>query len=74
MPAIEHEILGQVQRLRSFYSRAELDSARRRFMSRQPAIRAALDAAAVDPVGRALSTAYLDVFFSIIASDEQFYG
>jgi hypothetical protein len=63
-----------VQRLRSFYSRAELDSARRRFISRKPAIRAALDAATVDPVGRALATAYLDVFFAIIGSDEQFYG
>jgi hypothetical protein len=72
--AIEQEILGQVQRLRSFYSRAEIDSSRRRFISRKPAIRAALEAATVDPVGRALATTYLDVFFSIIGSDEQFYG
>jgi len=72
--AIEKEILGQVQRLRSFYSRAELDSARRRFISRAPAIHATLDAATVDPVGRALAATYLDVFFSIVGSDEQFYG
>jgi hypothetical protein len=72
--AIAQEILGQIQRMRSFYSRAELDSARHRFLSHQPAIRAALAAAAVDPVGRALARAYLDVFFTIIGSDDQFYG
>jgi hypothetical protein len=72
--AIAHEILGQLQRMRSFYSRAELDAARRRFMSRRSTIQAVLDTAAVDPIGRALATAYLDVFFSIIGSDEQFYG
>jgi hypothetical protein len=72
--AIEAEILGQLQRMRSFYSRAELDAARRRFLRRMRDAYAAVAAHDVDAIGRRIITAYLDAFFAILKSDERFYG
>jgi hypothetical protein len=70
---VEIEVLSQVQRTRSLFPRAELDTVRRHFLDRKPAVYAALEKASVDPRGRELARAYLDKFFTAIAEDETFY-
>ena len=69
----EIEVLSQVQRTRSLLPRAELDAVRRSFMERKPAVYAVLDQGEVDPKGREIARAYLDAFFSAIATDDAFY-
>jgi hypothetical protein len=69
----EVEVLGQVQRTRSLFPRADLDALRRSFMERKPAVYAALDQAGVDAKGRDIARAYLDSFFKAIADDESYY-
>jgi hypothetical protein len=67
------EVLSQVQRTRSLFSREQLDAERRHFLARRPDVYAALDAAAVDAEGRAIARAYVDAFYGAIAEDEQYY-
>jgi hypothetical protein len=69
----EIEVLSQVQRTRSLFPRAQLDAERQHFISRKPAVYAALDAATVDDKGREIARAYLDAFYAAIADDAQFY-
>lgn len=70
---IEIEVLSQVQRTRSLFSRAELDALRRHFIERKPQIYAALDQAEVDPKGREIARSYVDNFFTAITDEESFY-
>ncbi|MEO6238164.1 MAG: hypothetical protein ABIQ52_14295 [Vicinamibacterales bacterium] len=69
----EVEVLSQVQRTRSLFSRAEIDGLRRGFMERKAAVYAALDSADVDQPGRQGARAYLDAFFKAIGEDQEFY-
>lgn len=66
------DVIAQVQRARSLYSRAELDALRRGFIERKAAAYRAVDGADVDDKGRALARAHLDAFYDAI-SDEHFY-
>src|SRR4051794_34726673 len=70
---IEVEVLAQVQRTRTLYSRTELDRARAAFSARKTQAFQALDASRLDPEGRRVARAYLDAFFAAIESDAAFY-
>jgi hypothetical protein len=70
---VEIEVLSQVQRTRSLFSRAQLDAERKHFVARRPAVYAALAAATVDDKGRDLGRAYLDAFYAAITDDAQYY-
>lgn len=70
---IEVEVLAQVQRARTLFSRADLDRARRAFVARKSQALRAIDAAALDPEGRRIARSYLNAFFSAIESDAAFY-
>jgi hypothetical protein len=71
---IEIEVLSQVQRTRSLYTRAELDALRRSFTERKGTIYAVLNQAAdVDAQGREIARKYLDSFFGAITDDQSFY-
>lgn len=67
------EVLGQLQRTRSLFTRAVLDETRGRFLARKAAAYGTLDDAAVDDEGRTIAREYLDHFFDTIGSDEAFY-
>jgi hypothetical protein len=69
----EVEVIGQVQRTRSLFPRAELDAARQRFAAKKAAIYRALDESGVDPDGARHMREYLDAFFREIESDDRFY-
>jgi hypothetical protein len=69
---VEIEVLSQVQRTRSLFSRAELDAARRYFLQRKPAAYSALAGSGLDPAGREVAREYLDAFFAALG-DEAFY-
>jgi hypothetical protein len=68
----EIEVISQVQRTRSLFTRAELDALRRNFVSRKAAAYEVLDKADVDPAGREIARAHLDAFFKAI-QDDSFY-
>lgn len=70
---VEIEVLSQVQRTRSLFSRAQLDAERKHFVARRSAVYAALAAATVDDKGRAVGRAYLDAFYAAITDDAQYY-
>ena len=59
----ETEVLGQVQRTRSLFPRAELDRARAKFLSKKDEAYAVLARWDVDDRGRQQIRAYLDSFF-----------
>jgi len=67
------EVLGQVQRTRSLFARAELDAARQHFMQKKSDAYRTLDSSNVDPAGKQRIREYLDAFFAAIGSDEAFY-
>jgi hypothetical protein len=67
------EVLSQVQRTRSLFSRARLDALRREFLARKSAAYAAVDHADVDARGRALARAHVDAFFRAIGDAGTFY-
>lgn len=69
----EVEVLGQVQRTRSLFPRAELDAARKRIVAKKADAYRALADAHVDADGRNVIHEYLDAFFRAIETDEQFY-
>jgi len=69
----EIEVLSQVQRTRSLFSRAQLDALRRDFVVRKGAAYAAVDSAAADPRGREIARAHLDAFYNAIGEDRTFY-
>ena len=69
----EIEVLAQVQRTRSLFSRDQLDAARKRFIGKRDDAYRALDDSNVDADGRTIIKDYLDAFFRAIETDEQFY-
>jgi hypothetical protein len=70
-PAIE--VLAQLQRARTLFTRAELDAARQRFMRQKANAYRAVESSTLDAAGREQLTQYLDSFFAVIASDAEFY-
>jgi hypothetical protein len=70
-PALE--VLGQVQRTRSLFTRAVLDATRAYYAGRKGRAYAALAASNADDQGRVIIREYLDSFFAAIESDEAFY-
>jgi hypothetical protein len=69
----EVEVLAQVQRTRSLFSRKELDAARADFMARRNDAYRALETAAIDADGKDHAKRYIDAFFDAIGSDASFY-
>ena len=67
------EVLSQVQRTRSIFARAQLDSERRHFVQHKDAIYRALQGAKVDDRGRQIARSYLDSFFNAIGDETAFY-
>jgi hypothetical protein len=67
------EVLAQLQHTRSWFSRTELDAARRRFLSRKAEAFRALRESGVDERGKEYIERYLTSFFDAIATDEAFY-
>ncbi len=71
---VDVEVLSQVQRTRSLFTRADLDLARRHFLERRRAVYDALADAPLDPRGRELARQHLDAFYAAIENDASFYG
>ncbi len=67
------EVLAQLQRARTLFTRAELDATRRRFLQQKANAYRAVESATIDAAGRQQMTRYLDSFFAAIASDAEFY-
>jgi len=67
------EVLSQVERTRSLFSRATLDQTRAAFNEHKSAAYDALSRVAVDEEGRSTIKEYLDNFFGVIESDDAFY-
>ena len=72
-PEAALEVLGQLQRARTLFTRAQLDAARAEFVSYKDDAYAALTDAQLDDAGRRHAAAYLDAFYAVIESDERFY-
>jgi hypothetical protein len=70
---IETEVIAQVQRTRSLFTRAELDAARADFVAHKPHAYRLLEQASLDPDGRTIARQYLDAFYRAVGSDEAFY-
>lgn len=71
--AREVEVIGQLQRTRSLFSRRLLDETRRRFADKRDAAYSALEAAPLDERGRGHIREYMDAFYREIGTDEDFY-
>jgi len=69
----ETEVLAQIQRTRSLFSRWDLDAARRDFMNHKADAYKALDQSGLDAGGRRIARQYLDSFYRAIATDDAFY-
>jgi len=67
------EVLAQLQRTRTLFTRAQLDAARAEFVRHEEEAYTVLTEAQLDDGGRRQATAYLDAFYSVIESDERFY-
>ena len=67
------EVLAQLQRTRSLFSRADLDVVRRAFVRNKTAAYQALEDSDIDAYGRTSAEAYLDSFFNAIEADAAFY-
>lgn len=67
------EVVSQVQRTRSLFTREQLDATRRRFLDRRDPAYRALDSSPLDDAGRVHIAEYMDAFFQEIGSDEHFY-
>jgi hypothetical protein len=66
---VEVEVLSQLQRTRTLFSRALLDETRRAFLERKTDAFQAVRAAFVDDDGRKLAEAYLTAFFTLLDHD-----
>lgn len=71
--AVRVEVLAQVQRTRTLFTRAVLDDARASFVSARTAIEVAITNADVDERGRDLARQYVGAFFEVITDDARFY-
>lgn len=69
---IEIEVVSQVQRTRSLFSREVLDGIRHGFLARREAAYDALKDSRLDPRGREIARQYLDAFFAAL-DDAAFY-
>lgn len=69
----EIEVLGQVQRTRSLFTRPVLDGARASFVARKRAAYQALEQASLDDGWQSTIASYLDAFFAAIETDQAFY-
>jgi hypothetical protein len=69
----EVEVVSQLQRTRSLFSRAVLDATRERFLRQKTDAWRAFEASDLDPKGRQQIAAYLTAFFEAIAEDQAFY-
>jgi hypothetical protein len=69
----EVEVLAQLQRTRTLFSRADLDAARADFIKRKRDAYQALASATIDPVGARVAKEYLDAFYAAIGSDNAIY-
>jgi hypothetical protein len=69
----ETEVLAQVQRTRSLFARAELDAARREFVSRKANAYRTMQQSGLDDGGRKIAQQYLDSFYRAIETDDAFY-
>jgi len=67
------EVLGQVQRTRSLFGRADLDAARQHFMAKKSDAYRTLESSNVDAAGKQRIREYLDAFFAAIGADDAFY-
>jgi hypothetical protein len=70
---IEVEVLSQVQRTRTLFTRSVLDVARHRFNQRKADVYRVVESATLDPQGRQQIKQYLDAFYAAIGPDEAFY-
>jgi hypothetical protein len=70
---IEAEVLAQVQRTRSLFSRGELDAARAEFVAHKAKAYRALEESGLDASGGKIAQQYLDSFYRAIEADEAFY-
>jgi hypothetical protein len=66
---VEVEVLSQLQRTRTLFSRELLDATRRAFLERKTDAVQAVRAAVVDDDGRKLADAYLTAFFKFLQGD-----
>jgi hypothetical protein len=69
---IDVEVISQVQRARTLFTRDVLDAARHEFMEHRQEVERAIADAAVDPHGRELARRYAGSFFSAIGTDAAF--
>jgi hypothetical protein len=69
----EVEVLAQVQRTRTLFSRTDLDAVRADFVKRKPDAYQALASATIDPAGKRTAQEYLDAFYAAIGPDQAFY-
>ena len=69
----EVEVIAQLQRTRSLFSRSRLDATRQRFAGKRDAVYRALDDAPLDEEGRRQILEYLDAFYREIGTDAHFY-
>jgi hypothetical protein len=67
------EVMGQLQRARSLFTRQDLDAVRARFTRHKADADRVLASADVDPAGKRRIKEYLDAFFETIGSDTAFY-
>jgi len=67
------EVLAQLERTRTIFTRADLDATRRRFIDRKANAYRVLDDLSIDAAGRAQMVQYLDSFFAIVGSEAAFY-
>jgi hypothetical protein len=70
---IETEVLAQVQRTRSVFSRAELDAARAEFVKRKADAYRTVEQSGLDAGGRKIAQQYVDSFYRAIETDDAFY-
>jgi hypothetical protein len=70
----EIEVIAQLQRARTLFTRRDLDGARQAFIARKPQAMQSLAAADLDPEGETIAKRYLDGFYTQIESDDEFYG
>jgi hypothetical protein len=69
----EAEVLAQVQRTRSLFTRAELDAGRAAFVEHKADAYRALEVSTLDAGGRTIARQYLDSFYKAIETDDAFY-
>ena len=67
------EVLAQLQRARTLFTRAQLDMARAEFVTHKEEAYRVLTGAQLDDAGRRHAAAHLDAFYAVIESDERFY-